>query len=320
MKKTHKLFLLTLPVVLFLECNHYEESQDDTQETGIDKEESTYLNKTKDSYIFELPSRKLEVVPSVGGRIRSLSYREKQLLSTMDINEVNWGSTFWTSPQSDWGWPPLAVLDSEPYTIEERGDTLVLTSEVDPKTGYKVKKQINVDRSDDSFVITYSIYNSTDSIRTVAPWEITRVPTGGTTFFPKGQGAFISGQFNELPITVDENNVVWFKYDSTKILNDHHKLMGDGSEGWMAFTYDGLILIKKFEDIPENVVAEGEGEIEIFANKEKTYIEIEQQGGSIKLDPHGHLDWKVKWYPEELPEKGLDGTKLVSFVRNRLKG
>lgn len=317
-----KQYLVLLTTVLLSACDKTEKPEEENKEKGVDQEESAYLSKTADSYIFELPSRKLEVVPAVGGRIRSLSFREKQILSTAEINEVNWGSTFWTSPQSDWGWPPLTTLDSEPYAIEEKGDTLVLTSGIDKQTGFQVKKQINVDRSDDSFVITYSIYNHTDSMKTVAPWEITRVPTGGTTFFPKGKGTFISGQFNALPITVDDNNIVWFKYDSTKILDDNHKLMGDGAEGWLAFTYEGYILIKKFEDIPQNVAAEGEGEIEIFANKEKTYVEIEQQGGSIKLEPKGHLDWKVKWYLEELPnnDESLEGMKLVSFVRNRLKG
>jgi hypothetical protein len=45
------------------------------------------------------------IEPECAGRVASLTYGGRELLSGPDVHPSNWGSTYWTSPQADWGWP-----------------------------------------------------------------------------------------------------------------------------------------------------------------------------------------------------------------------
>jgi len=62
----------------------------------------------------------LAVDPQMGARIASFTYEGKEILKTSrDENNWQWGSTVWTSPQSDWNWPPGSLtfprsVDSAP--------------------------------------------------------------------------------------------------------------------------------------------------------------------------------------------------------------
>src|SRR5690625_7692252 len=68
-----------------------------------------------------------------------------------------WGNVFWTSPQRDWGWPPDPVLDSEPYTVLQQDDALILTSAVAPGTGYQFVKRYALDADTSALIIDYQI-------------------------------------------------------------------------------------------------------------------------------------------------------------------
>ena len=41
----------------------------------------------------------------------------------------SFGSTFWTSPQSEWNWPPVPEYDSKPFDVQATDATLLLTGE-----------------------------------------------------------------------------------------------------------------------------------------------------------------------------------------------
>ena len=84
----------------------------------------------------------LEIDPAVGGRITSLKFEGKDFLTGKDVNDFNWGSTFWNSPQSDWNWPPSSELDNKPYSAKVEADELIMTSQPDPKTGLLLSKNL----------------------------------------------------------------------------------------------------------------------------------------------------------------------------------
>ena len=104
------------------------------------------------------------------------------------FNPNSYGSTFWTSPQAEWNWPPVPEYDSLPYTAEIKEGpvqfagsamhAIVLEGQVS-KYGYRIRKTITTDPSDGAIVVIYSIVNESGETRKVAPWEITRVPNGG---------------------------------------------------------------------------------------------------------------------------------------------
>ena len=53
----------------------------------------------------------------------------------------NYGSTFWPSPQTAWGWPPVAEIDHGPYRVEVEPAAIVMRSAVSPALGVSVDKR-----------------------------------------------------------------------------------------------------------------------------------------------------------------------------------
>lgn len=266
---------------------------------------------------------RLDINADIGGRISSLKIDGVELLLTADKagNSV-WGSTFWSSPQSEWSWPPIDVLDTAPYKVSVTNDRIVFTSKTDPGTGYQFVKSYGVNAEKNCISIIYSIYNKSNVEKNVAGWEVTRFRPTGMAFFPQGNTDSNSGIF--YPLAVEHvGDLTWAEYRPKTLLQNHHKLMTDGKEGWVAYTNAGKILIKEFADVPVELIVAGEGEIELFANYEKTFWEIDQQGVMTKLAPGEHLDWEVRWHTRSLPASvpaTLGSNDLVNYVRGVLNG
>ena len=119
---------------------------------------------------------KMEINAAKGGKILSLKYDDREMLSQLRWPEA-FGSTFWTSPQKEWNWPPVKEFDKNPYTVEQDGQTLKMTSEVSERLKCRVGKTFTTDEQDGAIVVTYTITNEGSEPRKVAPWEITRVDT-----------------------------------------------------------------------------------------------------------------------------------------------
>lgn len=253
----------------------------------------------------------MTVYPQQGAKIMSLTYKGKEIISQSKRPEA-FGSTFWTSPQKEWYWPPVPEFDKQPYTLEERDGRIIMTSPVSARLKYRVRKEFSTDAKNKAIVITYSIINESDETRQVAPWEITRVTNdGGIIFFdapldgitPAGLMAFES-----------KYGAVWYKTDEA---NANRKINADG-KGWLAYCNDGLLLVKKFDDLEASQPAPDEAEIQVYVNRGKTYIELESQGAYTTLKPHEEVNWTVRWYL--LPVKGdaQPSAKLLKMVKRSL--
>ena len=266
---------------------------------------------------------RLDISANIAGRISSLKIDGVELLLTADkTKNLIWGSVFWSSPQSEWSWPPIEILDSAPYKVSIADDRIVFTSKIDPITGYQFIKSYGVNTERQSISILYSIYNHSTVEKNVAGWEVTRFGPAGMAFFPQGNTESTSGIF--YPLAVEHvGDITWAKYDVTKLTRNHHKLMTDGKEGWIAYANAGRLLVKEFADVPVELIVSGEGEIELFANVEKTFWEIDQQGVMTRLAPGEHLEWEVLWHTRTLPASlpvNLGSDELVNYVRGVLKG
>ncbi|MFL5728575.1 MAG: DUF4380 domain-containing protein [Cytophagaceae bacterium] len=282
-------------------------------------EEPAPADKGNGIYSFSTGNLTFEVDAKSGGRISAFKLDSSDFLSGKKINADNWGSTFWSSPQSAWGWPPSSEIDKLEYSGGIIDGSVVLTSKKDPKLGYVVQKQFMANAADTSVTICYTITNNSDSTRSASPWEITRVAPQGLTFFPTGKG---EKKGKLAPLMKDSLGITWYVYDSSLVPAGHEKLMCDGAEGWMAQVNNGMIMIKKWDDVSLEQNAPGEGEVEIYANPDKSYIEIEPQGPYTELAPGKSLTWEVKWYLRPLPGgmKAEMGNKdLVDWVRGRVK-
>ena len=217
-----------------------------------------------------------------GGKIMSYKYGDAEVISQTRFPN-SFGSTFWTSPQKEWNWPPVPEFDRNPYTVEN-GDKFVMTSQVSEKLKYRVTKTFTPNKKDQSITVTYTIKNESDETRKVAPWEITRVPNDGIIFF-------------DAPIEAIS------------------KINADG-KGWLAYCANGLLMVKKFDDLEASQPAPEEAEIQVYVNMRKTFIELESQGAYTELKPGAELKWTVTWYLAPYDGKAEPSEALKQKVKS----
>ena len=255
-----------------------------------------------------------------GGRIITFSLSGHNILTGPAVNALNFGSTFWSSPQSDWNWPPPPEIDSAPYAATFDGTVLSLSGSTAPTLGLAVEKKFSANSATGVVTIVYTIANRGSKARQVAPWEITRVAAGGLTFFPI-EGDPRKGPQALLNPTI-ANGVAWFAYDAAAITADQ-KLFADGLEGWIAHVDGDLLLVKSFGDTLPSQAAPGEAEIELYADAGHTYVEVENQGAYVSLDPGASTAWTVRWFLRKLDlavtPAVADSAPLVDLVRSLVK-
>ena len=250
----------------------------------------------------------MTIYPTKGAKIMSLKYKNQEVISQQTAPE-SFGSTFWTSPQKEWNWPPVQEFDKGVYQVEERDGRLIMTSEVSPRLKYRVRKEFATDKKDNAIVITYSIINESDETRQVAPWEITRVENkGGVIFFDAPLDGITPAGLMSFKAA---NGAVWFQPDEA---NENRKINADG-KGWYAYCNNGLLLLKKFDNLKPSQPAPGEAEIQVYVNRGKTFIELESQGAYTTLQPHEQLNWTVRWYLLPVEGQALPSKELIKKVK-----
>ena len=269
-----------------------------------------------DQYAVSVGDLTLTVDAAHGGKILSFKLGEQEVIAQNPalapqpapaegqaprrrfFNPNSYGSTFWTSPQKEWNWPPVPEYDSLPYTAEIKDGPIQVVNVAVPalflegqvsKYGYKVCKTFTVDPSDLAFVITYSIVNESGETRKVAPWQITRVPNGGfLEFDAKPEGVTPA---DLMKVTFDDGMATL----EVDVADQNRKINVDG-KGWLNFRDNGLVLTQRFPDIAQEDAAPGEAEIQVYIDARKSFVEIEAQGPYTELAPGGKLDWTVRWY------------------------
>jgi len=267
-----------------------------------------------------------------GARILSFSLDGKEVISQTKWPE-SFGSTFWTSPQKEWNWPPVPEFDKQPYSVSQREGRLCMKSSVAPRLQLSVAKEFAFDEADSAFVVTYSITNCGDSPRQVAPWEITRVANDGVIFFeapggktaghtaptapgatpaaPTVPGGFAARSNTAITFT-PAHGAQWYLADEAPT---NRKVNADG-KGWLAYCAKGLLLLKVFPDLDANQPAPDEAEIQVYVNQRKTHIELESQGAYTTLQPQQSLSWTVRWYLLSATAAPQPSPALLKQVRN----
>ena len=273
-----------------------------------------------DKYVVSVQDLTMTVDAAHGGKILSFKLGEQEVIAQNPANaqpaqpaqpapeggrpRMRWfnpnsyGSTFWTSPQKEWNWPPVPEYDSLPYTAEIKDGPVKVVDVAIPalflegqvsKYGYRICKTFTVDPSDLAFVVTYSIVNESGETRQVAPWQITRVPNGGfLQFDAKPEGVTPA---DLMKVTFDEDMATL----EVDVADQNRKINVDG-KGWLNFRDNGLVLTQRFPDIAREDAAPGEAEIQVYIDARKSFVEIEAQGPYTELQPGEKLDWTVRWY------------------------
>jgi hypothetical protein len=265
---------------------------------------------------FEFGETEFWVEPRIGARTRVFAHKGKNILTGPDANPENYGSTFWTSPQSDWDWPPPVEIDSAPYEVSVESDGFTLTGPVCPRFWVQIQKRYQADLDNECVVITSTIRNCAEVSSRFAPWEVTRT-RGGLSFFPAGGTRFKLPHLASVDLE-DVGNISWFRYDVAKVTGDQ-KAFAHAPRAWLAHVDEDLLFVKTFPQISEAEQAPGEAMIEIYARGDNSYIELEQQGAYAKIEPKGTISWTVRWYLRRLPrtiEVKVGSDALLDQVRS----
>jgi hypothetical protein len=256
-----------------------------------------------------------EVDPAVGGRITALRLGGRNLLTGPETDPGNYGSTFWTSPQAVWGWPPQPEIDHAPYDVVSASpEEISLRGPISPTLGFSVDKHFVADPAHGAVRQTYTIHNHGSEPAAAAPWQITRVAAGGLTFYPTGMGSFAPSNLS----VREALGVTWYAFDPAEVTG-HHKLFADASEGWLAHVDRDALLVKTFAHVPRSLHAPGEAQIEIYASPAHNYVEVEPQGAYETIPAGGASVWKVSWLVRKLPldiVASLGSAQLITYVRS----
>ncbi len=231
-------------------------------------------------WIFEIEDFCVKVNPS-GARVSSFKMAGVEVLET---KAAQTGSTFWTAPQSDWEWPPISEHDSDEYSMSTFGNELIAFGNRDKKLGISISKHFIVIGKGE-MGIRYVINNESELPLRVAPWEITRVPAGGKTWFAMGREEKAWG---DLEVTLEDGDATFIHKGQ-----DQKKYFGEALEGWIAHKHENMVLAKYFVNTRFEEAAPGEAPIEIFSAE--NYVEVEQQGVYTELNVGEMLAWEVKW-------------------------
>ncbi|MGC8802671.1 MAG: T9SS type A sorting domain-containing protein [Bacteroidales bacterium] len=279
---------------------------------GEKEESQVFPQKSGSNYTFTFGPLFFAVDTNKGGRIVSLKYAGHELLYLQSTQDMN-GSTFWPSPQSLWGWPPLPNIDNKTYGGRIIGNKLLLTSKVDPTLHVRVYKSFALDTTDTTLVINYYLKNEGSAAVSLAPWEITRVPIEGPIVFSLEDGQ-VTG--NLAPQTVELNSHLW--YDQQNTQGSNSKFFANG-RGWLAFinANNKLVFLKKFSDIISTSSAPSEAEIEVYTAGDRSYSELENQGQYVAIAPKDSVVYAVRWAVRALPANisiTIGDTTLTNFI------
>ncbi len=239
-------------------------------------------------FIVEGDDLRMSIDPRVGGRILSFARGGSEaLLSATAVagtaNANNFGATFWPSPQTAWGWPPPAPLDRLAYRAHIQDSTLILESGAGlllDGTAITLTKRFKLSEDGSAVWVELEITNAGERTVELAPWQITRVPSGGTTMFSLGSGGV---DRDDLGIVL-EGGLAIYRYDAARVTREGQKSFAD-ARGWVAHRSGDLLLVHRFPDLEPGEAAPGEAELELYADPSHTYVEIEPQGACQRLPP-----------------------------------
>ncbi len=239
------------------------------------------------------------VAPERLGRVLSLSLDGKNLLAGLEPS------------------PASAAAETDKVTVAKLdGSTLVLEGEASP--GLHVVKRYTLDGARRSLLVSYELTNRGQQAQRAAVAESQRVPGVGVAFYPSTHR-----RYPQSTLKLDEAApVTWFSPGENREERPV-SAFADGTEGWLAYAHDELVLIRTFTDTPEERLTPDRGEIEIgadydAASRQHRSAELTVRGPYVEIAPGAGTSWSVRWLLRRLPPSvaaKAGNQQLVGFVR-----
>lgn len=258
-------------------------------------------------HVLEFGNTLFEVDGAVGARIVGFKLDGSNMLTGPDNNAMFYGSTLWTGPESEWAmdpFTPIAGIDSDAYTMSVEQDSIIVADSTQFAVLAKqlsAHKRFSVDLAKNAVVIDYSLTNEGDAPFDIGLWEVSRVLGEGLTFYPTGANQ--TTLYGTLAVQQMAGHN-WIDHDAF-VVGEASKNGADATGGWVAHVQADdagpLLFIKQYPDIADMAAAPDQYEVEIFAQSDGSYVEIElhSQYGSIAAGDSS--SWQIRWYLRRLP-------------------
>jgi hypothetical protein len=126
------------------------------------------------------------------------------------------------------------------------------------------------------------------------------------------------------------NGIVWSDHSKyappSPASTNYAKYSIDGKDGWVAHVIKDaagdLLLVKTFKDIPQGMAGTGHGEVEIYFDPARKYVEVEDHHEQASFTAGATIPWPVRWYLRRLPAtitRTVGNQMLVDYVTNLIK-
>jgi len=252
-------------------------------------------------------SLEVEFLPADGGRLARLRHDGVDLVLPPGRVPGFYGDTFWPSPQSRFDWPPPPVLDAEPYEVlAESASELVMRSAPDPDFGLQVGKHFTL--TEHGLAMMFTLTNIWTQTQHLAPWQVTRASREGLLVWAGGEPFSDADRLQKQT----EDPGCTFLHSATPAPFEGYSTSGPhasihvpsvtrtskfftDARGWLAHVHHGAIFLRIFPDLTLEQMAPRQGEVELYFNSERDYIELENQGAYEALAPGATLTYAVEW-------------------------
>lgn len=275
-----------------------------------------------DKYSLTVGDVFIEVDASFGARITSFKKGDKEILIQTHSGGML-GSTLWTSPQDEWGWPTLETTDLDAYSVDIEDDKMIFTSGVETGiSGRKFKfiKTFSGNKDNNSISIRYALENVGTRSFSNSLWSVTRVDPEGLTFWRTGNiDPWDSKKGQLVDKMVEAVDYTWLDFDLDN--GTGLKFFADiGEANWFAhITDDNYLFIKSTPDVVSNDFAPGEAELEYWVDGGAGYIELENQSKYSEIEVGETLIYDVKWHLHKLADDvvaEVGNEKLIELVQS----
>ncbi|MDN5213241.1 DUF4380 domain-containing protein [Fulvivirgaceae bacterium BMA12] len=257
-----------------------------------------------DNNIYEFENRffRLQINPELGARIVSLTYRGQEVLVQQSEDTLAFGSTLWPASKERLGWPIHPDIDRVPYMVETAGDTLVFRSTSVSPLGWRFHKKIWVEYDKPIIHARYDIENITDTIRSVAAWEVNRHPKGAKVICHVDTTMMPYKRLDYLNATISEDGYFYCSIPKSYAKRSQ-KVSFDGKSRWIAYVNDDWLIVRA-GTMPLSVAdfSPRGGELELYIDDDTDYVEIEIQGPYTRLAPGQKASLQTKWQLAPMPK------------------
>lgn len=210
------------------------------------------------------------------------------------------GHRLWYAPEH----PKTTYLpDNQPVTVEyiEKGITVV--QPVERFTG--IQKTITIELSDSNaeVEIEHSLTNLGQSEIELAPWAITQIRPGGVGIIPQqttlvDEHGFLPNRHLVLwPYTkIKSPHIHWgdqVVFIDANMSEDVLKVGFPNPDGWLAYTLDGMLFVKRAPFDPSACYLDRGASSEVYCCKD--FIELETLGPRVNLQPGDTVNHKETW-------------------------